>query len=70
MAIVLETYLTTDEVAARIRSTRATVIGLINRGELPATRFGRSWRIKERDFEDYLIRNSNQGQGPAKTEGN
>ena len=57
MVLAMDTFLTTDEVAERIRVSRNTVIQLIDRGELPATRFGRQYRIKEQDFLDYLNRN-------------
>jgi excisionase family DNA binding protein len=60
MALAMDTYLTTDEVAAKMRVSRAMVVQLIDRGKLPATRFGRLWRIKEADLVEYLNRNASR----------
>ena len=49
-------YLTTEEVARTVRLSRTTVIQLIERGELPATRFGKVWRIKQSDLDEYIRR--------------
>ena len=57
MAVAMDTFLTTEEVAQRMRVSQNMILQLIKRGELPATRFGKLWRIKESDLEDYLNRN-------------
>ena len=49
-----ERYLTTDEVAAYLRVGRETVYRLVRRGQMPAVRDGGQWRIRERDFLDWL----------------
>ncbi len=64
MALAMDRYLTTDEVADKMRVSRTTVIQLIDRRELPATRFGRLWRIKEADLVDYLNKHSTSVQKP------
>ena len=58
-----ETYLTVDEIAERMRVARNTVINLIDRGELPATQFGRQWRVLASDLEEYLKRKRNVSRG-------
>jgi excisionase family DNA binding protein len=60
MVLAMDNFLTTDEVAAKMRVSRNTVIQLIDRNELPATRFGRQYRIKEADLIDYINRNYNR----------
>ena len=47
-------YLTVAEVAELMRVSRMTVYRLVNRGELPAVRVGRSFRVTEDDVNDYL----------------
>lgn len=58
MVLTMDRYLTTDEVAERLRVSRMMVIQLIDREDLPATRVGRLWRIKERDLLEYINRNT------------
>jgi len=48
---------TPEQIAQRMRVSQNMILQLIKRGELPATRFGKLWRIKESDLEDYLSRN-------------
>jgi excisionase family DNA binding protein len=45
---------TTDEVAARLRVHRMTVIRRIEAGLLPARKEGREWRIRVSDLEAYI----------------
>lgn len=47
-------YLTVGEVAAQLRVSSMTVYRLINAGELPAVRIGRSFRLREEDLDRYL----------------
>lgn len=60
MVLMTDKYLTTDEVAQHMRVSRTMVVQLIDRGELPATRFGRLWRIKESDLVEYIRQHSNR----------
>ncbi len=47
-------FLTVAEVAAMMRVSKMTVYRLVHGGELPAVRVGRSFRVLEKDVDDYL----------------
>lgn len=47
-------FLTIAEVAAVMRVSKMTVYRLVHGGELPAVRVGRSFRVSEKDANDYL----------------
>jgi excisionase family DNA binding protein len=47
-------FMTVSEVAATLRVCTMTVYRLINAGELPAVRIGRSFRVREGDLDRYL----------------
>lgn len=47
-------YLTVREVAGTLRVSNMTVYRLINAGELPALRVGKSFRLREDDVNRYL----------------
>lgn len=55
-------YLTTDEVARRLRVHPTTILrrlGAMDDSDptrIPAVRVGRVWRIPRREFEEWLIR--------------
>ena len=49
-----ETRLTAAEVAEQLRVSKMTVYRLVQRGELPAVRVGRNYRIRERELRAYL----------------
>jgi excisionase family DNA binding protein len=63
-------YLTTDEVARRLRVHPTTILrrlGAMDDADptrIPAVRVGRVWRIPRREFEEWLTR-SGQAQGLA-----
>jgi excisionase family DNA binding protein len=46
--------LTAHEVADQLRVSTMTIYRLIRRGELPAVRVGRNYRVRERELEAYL----------------
>lgn len=46
--------LTANEVAEQLRVSTMTVYRLVRRGELPAVRVGRNYRIRQRDLAAYL----------------
>lgn len=48
------TFLTVAEVAAMMRVSKMTVYRLVHNGELPAVRVGRSFRVLEKDVDEYL----------------
>ena len=47
-------FMTVSEVAAVLRVSNMTVYRLINAGELPAVRIGRSFRLRAEDLDRYL----------------
>jgi excisionase family DNA binding protein len=47
-------YMTVGEVAAVLRVSTMTVYRLINAGQLPAVRIGRSFRVREGELDHYL----------------
>lgn len=47
-------FLTIAEVAARVRVSKMTVYRLVHNGELPAVRVGRSFRVLEKDVDEYI----------------
>ena len=49
-------FLTVAEVAALMRVSKMTVYRLVHAGELPAVRFGRSYRVPESAVADALQR--------------
>ena len=48
------TFLTVAEVAEVMRVSKMTVYRLVHSGEMPAVRFGRSYRVPENAVEQYL----------------
>ena len=47
-------FVTVGEVAAQLRVSNMTVYRLVQAGQLPAVRIGRSYRIREYDVDRYL----------------
>ena len=47
-------FMTVAEVAEVMRVSKMTVYRLVHSGELPAVRFGRSYRVPESAVEEYL----------------
>ena len=47
-------FMTVAEVAEVMRVSKMTVYRLVHSGELPAVRFGRSYRVPETAVEEYL----------------
>lgn len=60
-----EEFLTTDEVARRLRVHPTTILRRLGAmegndpGRIPAVRVGRVWRIPKREFEEWLARSAN-----------
>ncbi|GAA3328949.1 hypothetical protein GCM10017711_38670 [Paeniglutamicibacter sulfureus] len=48
-------YMTVAEVAEAMRVSNMTVYRLVHSGELPAVRFGRSYRVPAQAVKEYLI---------------
>lgn len=61
-------YLTTAEIAARAGVYQDHIGHLIRSGDLPATRVGSIWLVKEEDWEYYEQNKSSRGapRGPRK----
>ena len=49
-------FLTVGEVAQVLRVSNMTVYRLINGGQLPAVRVGKSYRVREEDLDSFLAR--------------
>lgn len=49
-------FLTVAEVAAMMRVSKMTVYRIVHNGDLPAVRVGRSFRVTEKDVDDYIKR--------------
>lgn len=47
-------YLTVEEVAGVMRVSKMTVYRLVHSGELPAVRFGRSFRVQRHAVEELI----------------
>jgi excisionase family DNA binding protein len=47
-------FLTVAEVAHTLRVSNMTVYRLVNAGELPALRIGKSYRLRADDIDQYL----------------
>jgi excisionase family DNA binding protein len=47
-------YVTVSEVAGLLRVSNMTVYRLVQAGQLPAVRVGRSYRIREEDVDSFL----------------
>lgn len=47
-------FLTVAEVAERMRVSKMTVYRLVHSGDLPAVRFGRSFRVQRRAVEELI----------------
>ena len=62
-----EEFLTTDEVARRLRVHPTTILRRLGAMEgtdparIPAVRVGRVWRIPKREFEEWLARSATAG---------
>ncbi len=48
-----EEFLTTEEIAKRLKVKEFTVRDWIRKGELPAYKFGKSYRVKKKDYEEW-----------------
>ena len=47
-------FLTIEEVAKLLRVAEATVYRMARKGEIPAIRFGKAWRIKRKELEEMI----------------
>lgn len=49
--------MTTDEVAHYLKVHRITVLRMIRRGDIAATKIGRHWRIRRAEIDRYIRQN-------------
>src|SRR5689334_1536015 len=54
--VIMESLLTTEEIADFLRVDIVTVRRLVNRGELPAYRIGNEYRFTRVDLEEFIKR--------------
>ncbi len=54
-----ERFVTVAEVADRLRVSTMTVYRLIQSGDLPAARIGKSYRLREEDIDVFLAQRFN-----------
>ena len=53
-------FMTVSEVATSLRVSTMTVYRLINGGELPAARIGRSFRVRTEDLDTFVAAHFNR----------
>ena len=58
-----ESMLTIREVAEYLHVVKITVYRMIDRGDLPAVKVGRVWRISQQDLQAYLNRSASRPKG-------
>lgn len=63
-----ESMLTLKEVARYLHVVPLTVYRMIDRGDLPAVKVGRVWRIRKQDLEAYLGRSASRPRGGKEEE--
>jgi excisionase family DNA binding protein len=57
-----EEWMRTDEVAAELGVSKTVVWRQIDSGRLPAEKFGRDWRIRREDFEQFRTLRRERGR--------
>ena len=55
----MDQLLSPEEVAKILALNPRTILRMIERGELPATKVARRWRVKEIDLQNYIDENMN-----------
>lgn len=62
----MERYLTTSEAAERLRCSKWTIVRMIKRGELEASKPNRIWLVKESTLAAFMKRKTKPAVKPAK----
>lgn len=62
-------FMTVNEVAELLRVSRMTVYRMVHAGELPAVRFGRSYRVPEAAVQQLLEHGAVEGDAPRAANG-
>jgi len=55
-------FLTVNEVAKRLRLHPATIAKYVREGKILALKFGRVWRIKEKELTNFLEKTEARGK--------
>lgn len=58
-------FWTADELATRLRVTKATIYRMARRGELPYYSIGRAMRFRSQDVDEFLRRCRGAGNEPS-----
>ena len=58
----METFLTAEEVAQKLKLCPRVVRALLKRGELPGRKIGAQWRVPEHDLSVYTRGNQSSKQ--------
>lgn len=57
--IVMEEFLTPEEIAKVLRKSEDTVTRLLRQGKLPGYKVEGSWIVNKKDFDNWLAERSN-----------
>jgi excisionase family DNA binding protein len=63
-----DVMLTIKEVAQYLHVVPLTVYRMIDRGDLPAVKVGRVWRIRQQDLQAYLDRSTSRPRSEKERE--
>lgn len=63
-----ESMLTIKEVAQYLHVVPLTIYRMIDRGDLPAAKVGKVWRIRRQDLQAYLDRSASRPKGEKEEE--
>lgn len=53
-------FLTVQEVARLLKCGSGKIYKMLQEGKLPGCKIGNTWRVRQRELEDYLAAQSNQ----------
>ena len=60
--IIMEQYLTPEEVAEKLRLHPETVKRLLRQGKLPGYKIEGSWRVNAEDLQEWMKQRKNQAE--------
>ena len=53
--------LTASQVAEILNTSKSFAYALMNKGEIPVVRLGKSVRVRQKDLEEYILANVDKG---------
>lgn len=62
METTKEEYLTSEEVAEKLKVKKITIYRMARSGKLPAIKFGKSWRISSVKLAEFLEKETNNNE--------